>query len=339
MSVECTTSIKAFVMCDQKEFRSRFLNLLGDMPSDSERRSFLSWIRTEVSSTMESSAIESTDYAELVTARSKLHEISEYVMELVPNTDAIFPSEIVTFPTSLAADDDENLNKENTIHVDAFLYDEAVEEEMVEAGILPTAFCKDCGSKEIQNYTYITHSCSKFTIENIFTTLLPPLPTEAVILDVGSRLGAVLYGAYLLTRAKCLIGVEMNKELCHLQSQVCNRFGFNDRVQIHCSEMTTRMDLFQQADVVILNNVFEFFISEEGGARAAMWKFLRKAMRPGTLVVCSPPIDKSISKIDTGIDVHSWVEEISPFRTTAERVKDPEKGEDIAEFYLYKVIK
>ena len=97
----------------------------------------------------------------------------------------------------------------------------------------------------------------------------------------------------------------MNSELCQLQSQVCRKFGFNDRVQIHCSEMTTRLDLFQKADVVILNNVFEFFVSEEGGARAAMWQFLRKAMRPGTIVVSSPPIEKSVSKIDVRNFHHS----------------------------------
>ena len=59
----------------------------------------------------------------------------------MPNRDAIFPSEKVTFPTRFAADDDDHLTKENTIFVDAFLYDAAAEEAMVDEGILPTAFC------------------------------------------------------------------------------------------------------------------------------------------------------------------------------------------------------
>ena len=36
----------------------------------------------------------------------------------------------------------------------------------------------------------------------MFTQLLPELTAESVVLDVGSRLGAVLYGAYLFTPAK-----------------------------------------------------------------------------------------------------------------------------------------
>ena len=59
-----------------------------------------------------------------------------------------------------------------------------------------------------------------------------------------------------------------------------------------------RADLFVSADVVILNNVFEFFVSEEGGAREGMWTFLRTAMRPGTLIVSSPAIEKSLSTIN-----------------------------------------
>ena len=60
---------------------------------------------------------------------------------MMPNRDAIFPTEKVTFPTIFAADDDDHLTKENTIFVDAFLYDAAAEEAMVEEGLLPTAFC------------------------------------------------------------------------------------------------------------------------------------------------------------------------------------------------------
>ena len=65
-------------------------------------------------------------------------------------------------------------------------------------------------------------------------------------------------------------------------------------------EMTQyyRADLFVSADVVIMNNVFEFFVSEEGGAREGMWTFLRTAMRPGTLIVSSPAIEKSLSTIN-----------------------------------------
>jgi len=327
-------------MSDLNVFRERFLGLLGEMSSDAQRRSFLSWIKSDVSVRIEDGELGGTNYADLIKARTKLHEVSESLAKQMPNTEAIFESEKVTFPTVTAADDDESLTKENTIHVDAFLYDAAAEEAMVEEGILPTAFCSACGSKDVQNYTYITHSCSKSALENMFTQLLPELSAESVVLDVGSRLGAVLYGAYLFTQAKQIIGVEMNTEHCQLSKGVCSKFGFKDRIQIECSEMTTRPELFQKADVVILNNVFEFFVSEEGGAQAACWKFISTNLKPGTLIVSCPSIEKSLSKVQTGIKIKSWVEELPPFRPEEQSWETIDKVEDSSvKFHLYRVKK
>jgi len=312
-------------------FRDRFLGLLAEMPSDNDRRSFLAWIKDDICI---DAGVGDDVHDARVAARAKLHTISQAVLEHLPNPEANFSTERLTFPTRFAADGDV-LTEANTIFLDAFLYDAATEEAMIEEGVLPTAYCKVCRSKDIENYNYVTHSCSKEVLEAIFTSLLPPLPADTVVLDVGSRLGAVLYGAYVFTQAKYIVGVEMNEELCKIQGQVCNTFGLTDRVNIECSEMTTRLDLFQKANVVVLNNVFEFFVTEDGGARASMWKFLRTAMRPGTLVVSSPSIEKSLSTIQTGIEINSWVEELPPFRPIEDSSEKTDS--EIDKFCLYRV--
>jgi len=69
---------------------------------------------------------------------------------------------------------------------------------------------------------YVTHSCSRMSLEYIFTYLLPPLDGKRV-LDVGSRFGAVLFGAHLLSDAKEILGVEMNGDLCKLAEEVIER--------------------------------------------------------------------------------------------------------------------
>ena len=92
------------------------------------------------------------------------------------------------------------------------------------------------------------------------------------MLDVGSRLGAVLYGAYLFSSAGKIMGIEINKELCDLQRKVIQSFGFNDRISIIHSEMTRCSDIFESADIVILNNVFEWFVTAEN--QTFMWQFL-----------------------------------------------------------------
>lgn len=44
------------------------------------------------------------------------------------------------------------------------------------------------------NTAYISHSASRERLAYVFRALLPPVPEDAIILDIGSRLGAVLYG-------------------------------------------------------------------------------------------------------------------------------------------------
>ena len=55
------------------------------------------------------------------------------------------------------------------------------------------SFCRDCGSRKIDEIEFVTHSCSREQLEFIFRSLLPSLRGKTV-LDVGSRFGAVLYG-------------------------------------------------------------------------------------------------------------------------------------------------
>ena len=80
-------------------------------------------------------------------------------------------------------------------------------------------------------------------IEFLFTSVLPPLD-DKIILDVGSRLGAVLYGAYLYTKSSKIIGVEINKEFCKLQNNIIQKYGYSDRVEIICN------DIFSETEMV-----------------------------------------------------------------------------------------
>lgn len=55
---------------------------------------------------------------------------------------------------------------------------------------------------------------------------------DKVIVDIGSRLGAVLYSGYLFTRASKLIGVELNEWFCKLQQDMVNKYKMGDRVEV-----------------------------------------------------------------------------------------------------------
>lgn len=54
----------------------------------------------------------------------------------------------------------------------------------------------------------------------------------ATIVDVGSRLGVLCYGAYLMTNAARIIGVELNADFCALQESVIDKFAMGDRIKV-----------------------------------------------------------------------------------------------------------
>lgn len=52
------------------------------------------------------------------------------------------------------------------------------------------------------------------------------------VLDVGSRLGAVLYGAYVYTTASVIVGVELDGALCNAQQQIIDKYQMQDRIKV-----------------------------------------------------------------------------------------------------------
>ncbi len=70
---------------------------------------------------------------------------------------------------------------------------------------------------------FISHSASQAMLQRIFVELLPALDGKTV-LDVGSRLGAVLYGAHAFSRAARIVGIEINADLAALSSAMVAKY-------------------------------------------------------------------------------------------------------------------
>lgn len=64
------------------------------------------------------------------------------------------------------------------------------------------------------------------------------------MVDVGSRLGVLCYGAYLMSGASRIIGVELNSDLCTLQESVIQRFSMNDRIQVNPLHLESVLHVF-----------------------------------------------------------------------------------------------
>jgi len=68
-------------------------------------------------------------------------------------------------------------------------------------------------------------------------------------------------------------------------------------------------DLLHTADVVIMNNVFEFF--HDRSQQAGMWTSMRGLLRrSGVLLVTVPAVNESVTRAGAEVDVDAWLEEL-----------------------------
>ncbi|XP_053553738.1 uncharacterized protein LOC128645031 [Bombina bombina] len=195
-----------------------------------------------------------------------------------------------------------------TLHVDAFLYDEETIDSLCDEGKMSRNYCLSCGSRKTAPLEFLSHSFSLAELKFLFHHALPDL-TGKTLVDVGSRLGAVLYAGYIYSSASRLYGVEMNAEFCDLQEKTISKYHFGDRIQIYHSDVCSQKSLLQDADVVVLNNVFEYFLDKTEQTKA--WMFLKETLRKsGCLLVTVPSLQESLQKLQMNIQLDQWVEEI-----------------------------
>ncbi|XP_060031410.1 uncharacterized protein LOC103119904 isoform X2 [Erinaceus europaeus] len=186
---------------------------------------------------------------------------------------------------------------EPTVHVDAFLYDEDFIDSLCEEGKMSRNYCVVCGSHQTAPLGFISHSFSLMELKFIYHHVLPDLSGK-VLVDVGSRLGTVLYGV--------------------LHADICSQGP-----------------LLQNADVVIMNNVFEYFLDEAGQARA--WEYIsHNVKKQGALLVTVPSVEEALSRLQIKIQLSPWVEEV-PLNYDAYPEKDIDR-DVLEQIHLYKVL-
>lgn len=82
----------------------------------------------------------------------------------------------------------------------------------------------------IENTAFISHSVSRENLAHAFTNILPNLSGKHV-LDIGSRFGAVLFGAFAYSLANRISGVEINAELASISLSMVHKY--NMQVYFH----------------------------------------------------------------------------------------------------------
>ncbi|XP_075569155.1 uncharacterized protein LOC104025044 [Pelecanus crispus] len=205
------------------------------------------------------------------------------------------------------------------IHVDAFLYDDDFVDSLCEEGKMSRSYCTECGSYKTASLEFISHSFSLMELKFLYQHVLPDLTGKG----------------YLYSSASELYGVEMNADFCQLQEMMITKYQFIDRIKVVHADVCTQASLLQKADVVVMNNVFEYFLDRQEQARA--WEFIACNVRKrGSLLVTVPSLKESLSKLQTDIQLNQWVEEMQlNYDVCMEKDVDREALEQI---HLYKIL-
>ncbi|KAG9268642.1 hypothetical protein AMEX_G17635 [Astyanax mexicanus] len=232
-----------------------------------------------------------------------LMSIAEDLRPCLP-LEAMFPSETMAIQKT-------QQTSKPTVHVDAFLYDEETVDSLCEERKMSRNYCLNCGSYSTAPLEFISHSFSVSELRFLFHHVLPDL-TGRLVMDVGSRLGAVLYGGYLYSSAARLVGVEMSEEFVKLQTMVVEKYAFGDRIQVIHADICTQAALVQNADVLIMNNVFEYFMEPKDQAKA--WNFIsQNFQKKGALLVTVPSIQEALISLQASnglTEIGHWLEEV-----------------------------
>jgi predicted RNA methylase len=201
----------------------------------------------------------------------------------------------------------------------------------------------------------ISHSASRAQLEFVFgpAVLMRGAAAKdrlrgATIVDVGSRLGAVLYVAYARTHAKEIVGIESSAYWCGVQRDIVEKKfpQLAQRVRVVEGDVRESAQLLARADVVILNNPFEYFVASGGSGSAdselALWQFLRRSVsKRGAKLVTLPSLEETFARLGKTVaddlKLGQWVRHVAIDYPPADQCEG-DAGEDLRQLHLYVVL-
>ena len=83
-----------------------------------------------------------------------------------------------------------------------------------------------------------------------------------------------------------------------------------DRVEVLHKRIEEAEDVVKSADIIIINNAFEFYVSEE--EQITIWQFLKSHIKSKTIMVLRPHLETTLLNINTGIVQEEWVKPYEP---------------------------
>lgn len=315
--------------------QKEFVEILHQIKDPATLHGFLSWIKENWFSGDSNLNIGSHETAVLVNgveAEELLENIAIDLRQLLP-MEAQLSSETIVFPK---IGKNADCHPATTVNVDGFLYDDRLVDALCDEGKLPKSYCTSCGSRDTKPLTFISHSASRENLAHAFRNLLPDLAGKH-LLDIGSRFGAVLFGAFAYSQASRITGVEINAELAALSLSMVHKYNMQSRVEVYTGDIRQFAHLVSSADVVVMHNVFEFFAPLD--VQRDLWQALRQLIKRGALMLTSPSLEQALSPLNTNIQLEQWVEHLThPSNTASMDDDDEDSVPEMDLVHLYRVL-
>ena len=193
--------------------------------------------------------------------------------------------------------------------------------------------CPHCLSSaaHVHRRSHITHSVSQAHLSLLFSSFLPrhiahlSHPSFSVV-DVGSRIGNVLFSALLLADVGRVVGVEKDSQMTALCSRLAQHYGLQDtghRLQVlQGSVETAGAEAVAAADLLFFFNPFELHCDREEQRRLLRW--LRQAFRKregdqwkGQWLLSVPDMEAIYERAGSEVDVSAWLRRLADCRDAA----------------------
>ncbi|KTG44964.1 hypothetical protein cypCar_00016623 [Cyprinus carpio] len=118
------------------------------------------------------------------------------------------------------------------------------------------------------------------------------------------------------------------------------KYGFSDRIQVIHADIRSQAALVQNTDVLIMNNVFEYFMEPSDQMQA--WLFISQNFRKkGALLVTVPSIQEALALLQDAVFLETlalsrWIEEVPlDYSVYLKNDTDPDS---LKQIHLYRVL-
>lgn len=141
--------------------------------------------------------------------------------------------------------------------------------------------------------------------------------------------------AFYYSNSENIYGIEINEELYEIQKKMVSNYNMGNRITVIHDDILNQNDLLSTFDVVILNNVFEFFM--EIDKQIQIWRFLKSKLKKGCFLITIPSTEETFMTLEVYDEFSKWLQRIPVCQEEKNLLYEEEDELEFHDMYLYSV--